>query len=130
MASTYRDLRVWQNAMDLAVSIYKVTEAFPKHEQFGLTAQLRRAAVSIPSNIGEGKERHTDKEFTQFLLHARGSLLELETQLELAERLAYLPKSAFRELDVTCAQIGSSLAGLINAMRKGVANDRRPKTND
>ena len=75
VASTFRDLRVWQQAMELAVATYRFTGKFPKHELYGLVSQLRRSAVSVASNIAEGKGRHTDREFTNFLYHARGSLL-------------------------------------------------------
>jgi len=76
--------------MDLAVCVYRHTESFPKHEIYGLSQQMRRAAVSVASNIAEGKGRWTQREFRQFLFHARGSLLELETQIEIAHRLEYL----------------------------------------
>ena len=90
MSSSYRDLRVWQQPMDLAMQVYRLTETFPKHELYGLTGQIRRAAISIPSNIAEGKGRRTDRDFSSFLFRARGSLLELETQVLLARRLEYL----------------------------------------
>jgi four helix bundle protein len=90
MSASYRELRVWQNAMGLVVQVYEQTRAFPKEEMYGLTSQMRRAAVSIPSNIAEGKGRSTDRDRSLFLCHARGSLLELETQVSIAERLAYL----------------------------------------
>ena len=84
MASSFRDLRVWQEAMKLTVEIYRASGSFPKQEQFGLTQQIRRASVSVPSNIAEGKGRRTDKDFAHFLYHARGSLLEVQTQVLLA----------------------------------------------
>jgi four helix bundle protein len=87
MSSTYTDLEVWQGAMELAVKIYQLTIVFPKTEIYGLTSQLRRAAVSVPSNIAEGKGRSSDKELVQFLCHSRGSLFEIETQLSIAEKL-------------------------------------------
>ena len=80
--SSFRDLRVWQQAIEMALAVYRGTERFPKHELYGLAQQMRRAAVSVPSNIAEGKGRWSDKEFRQFLFHARGSLLELETNLD------------------------------------------------
>jgi len=83
-ASSFQDLRVWQEAMQLAVEIYRSTADFPKHELYGLSQQIRRAAVSLPSNIAEGKGHHSNKEFVHFLFHARGSLLEGQTQLILA----------------------------------------------
>ena len=90
--SSFQDLRVWQEAMKLAGEIYRCTANFPKHRLYGLNQQIRRAAVSAPSNIAEGKGHNTDKEFTHFLFHARGSLLELETQLMIAEELQYFSK--------------------------------------
>lgn len=87
--SGHRDLAAWQEAMTLAKAIYKLTGAFPKEELYGLTSQMRRAAVSIPSNIAEGAGRGGQKEFRQFLMIARGSLSELETQLLLAQDLGF-----------------------------------------
>ena len=84
MAGSYKDLRAWKQSMELALEIYRFTENFPKEERYGLTSQLRRAAVSVSSNIAEGKGRCTDKELLLFLHHARGSLLEVETQLLIA----------------------------------------------
>jgi four helix bundle protein len=87
---SHRDLIAWQKAMDLVVSVYKLSKSFPKEELYGLTSQLRRAAVSIPANIAEGQGRRSKAEFKQFLGNARGSLLEVDTHLELALRLKYL----------------------------------------
>ena len=98
MPDSYRDLCVWHQAMKLAVRAYRETECFPTREQYGLTAQLRRSAISVPSNIAEGKGRRTDPEFLTFLFHARGSLLELETQISLAEQLGYLSQFSSRSL--------------------------------
>lgn len=87
--ATHKDLDVWKISMDFVVDIYKLTRSFPKDEKYGLTSQLRRAAVSIPSNIAEGAGRKGGKEYIQFLYIALGSLAELDTQLILAERLGY-----------------------------------------
>jgi four helix bundle protein len=87
---SYRRLSVWQKAMSLAEAVYRVTEGLPKSEMFGLTSQMRRAAVSVPSNIAEGKERGSDREFLRFLAISMGSLAELETQYLLSQRLGYL----------------------------------------
>jgi four helix bundle protein len=86
----YEDLEVWQRGMDLAERVYGLTRSFPADEKFGLTAQLRRAAVSIPSNIAEGWGRGVTNEYLQFLRYARGSLYEVETQLRIAQRNGYL----------------------------------------
>ena len=89
MVRHYRELIVWQKAMDLVMRVYEATECFPQRELFGLTNQLRRAAVSIPSNIAEGQGRNTTADFLRFLSIARGSLQELETQILIASRLRY-----------------------------------------
>src|SRR5260221_12214958 len=81
ICSSFQDLRIWQESMDLTVEIYRATSDFPRHEIYGLISQMRRAAVSVPSNIAEGKGHRSDPEFVRFLFHARGSLLELQTQL-------------------------------------------------
>ena len=114
--SSYHDLRVWQHAIELAVSVYRVTETFPKHELYGLAQQLRRAAVSVASNIAEGKGRNTDKEFRQFLFNARGSLLELETQCVIARELGYVPADAYENMRAHTKDVGRSLAGLLNSL--------------
>ena len=87
---SYRDLTTWQKAIDLVVEIYSSTQKLPKEELYGLVSQIRRAAVSVPSNIAEGKGHSTDKELTLFLHHARGSICEVETQLLIAHKLGYL----------------------------------------
>ena len=102
--------------MKLAGEIYRSTAIFPKHELYGLSQQIRRAAVSVPSNIAEGKGHHSDKEFAHFLFHARGSLLELQTQLLIAEELQYLSKSEAQRLLSHAEVVGRSLSGLINAL--------------
>jgi four helix bundle protein len=118
MASSFRDLRVWQEAMKLAVEIYRASGSFLKQEQFGLTQQIRRASVSVPSNIAEGKGRRTDKDFAHFLYHARGSLLELQTQLLLAHQLKYLSAQDSEKLMEQGSKVGRSLTGLINSMNQ------------
>lgn len=87
---SHKDLLVYQKALDLVTVVYAITKMFPKEEQFGLTSQLRRASISIPSNISEGAGRKSKKEFIQFLFIALGSLNEVETQLEISKRLDYL----------------------------------------
>lgn len=86
---THKDLEIWQNGIELVVQIYEITSKFPKTEIYGLTSQLRRSAVSVPSNIAEGAARNSDKEFIQFLYISLGSLSELETQLIIAEKIGY-----------------------------------------
>src|SRR5882762_9420318 len=90
ICSSFQDLRIWQESMDLTVEIYRATSDFPRHEIYGLASQMRRAAVSVPSNIAEGEGHRSDPEFVRFLFHARGSLLELQTQILIARRLEYL----------------------------------------
>jgi four helix bundle protein len=119
--SSFHDLRIWQEAMDLTVEIYRVTGGFPKHETYGLVSQMRRAAVSVPSNIAEGKEHRSDSEFVRFLLHARGSLLELQTQLLIARRLQYLSEEKANELCRSGDGIGRGLNALINRFREKAA---------
>ena len=87
---SHKDLKMWQESMTLVTQIYKVSEDFPKHEIYGLSSQIRRAAVSVPSNIAEGAGRKGENEFTRFLYIALGSLSEVETQLEISQRLGYI----------------------------------------
>lgn len=119
--SSFRDLRVWQETMTLTANIYKHTATFPKYELYGLSQQIRRAAVSVPSNIAEGKGHRSDKEFTRFLLHARGSLLELQTQLLIAEELKYLSLAESEGLLLAAERVGRSLSGLINSLSEKIA---------
>jgi four helix bundle protein len=121
MASSFCDLRVWKEAMKLTAEIYRCTSDFPRHELYGLSQQIRRAAVSVPSNIAEGKGRHTDKEFSQFLFHARGSLLEVQTQIMIAEELQYLSKDKAQRLLTMAEGVGRALSGLINSLREKAA---------
>jgi four helix bundle protein len=114
--SSFRDLRVWQEAMKLTPEIYRSSAAFPRHELYGLSQQNRRAAVSVPSNIAEGEGHWSDKEFVHFLLHARGSLLELQTQLLIAEELQYIGKEEAERLLRLAEAVGRALSGLINSM--------------
>ncbi|MFC2105525.1 four helix bundle protein [Candidatus Bipolaricaulota bacterium] len=113
----HRKLDVWNEVMDLVVTLYEITGAFPKTEQYALADQLRRAAVSIPSNIAEGAARQTKKEFVQFLHIARGSASEIDTQLEVAHRLNYISDEAKRALDARLEAIGRMLTGLIRSVR-------------
>ena len=116
MGRHYRDLIAWQKAMELVKGIYPVTRRFPDDEKFGLTSQLRRAAVSVPSNIAEGQGRLTSGEFRQFLGHARGSLFEAETQLILATDFGYIAGSDADLLLNQSAEISRVLNGLIQSL--------------
>jgi len=113
----HRKLTVWQASMDFVIEIYKELQAFPTHEKFGLTGQLQRAAVSIPSNIAEGAARIRES-CLQFLYIARGSLSELDTQLEICFRLQYLEKPAYERLVLKLERISKMLSGLIASIAK------------
>jgi four helix bundle protein len=118
MGQTYRDLIAWQKAMDLVDSVYDCTDQFPKREIYDLGSQLRRAAVSVPSNIAEGQARQSQREFYRFLSHARGSLAEIETQIHIAQRRKYISvPDAERVLD-ECAELGRILNGLMAAIKR------------
>lgn len=116
MGDSYRDLIAWQKAMVLVTEIYKVTGNFPREEQYGLTNKLRRAAVSVPSNIAEGQACFSPKKFRQFLSHARGSLVEIETQISIAVNLPYLHDEEARRLFKMLSEMGRILNGLIAAI--------------
>jgi four helix bundle protein len=113
---SHRDLIVWQKGMDLVVLIYQATAAFPKHELYGLVSQLRRAAASIPANIAEGQGRRSKAEFCQFLGNARGSLLELDTHLELSLRLKYLTPSQHERIHKDVVEVGKLTNGLLRSL--------------
>ena len=108
----YRELIVWQKAMDLAEEVYRIVKAFPKEEQFALSDQLRRAAISVPSNIAEGYGRKAAKEYSRFLNIARGSKNEVETQLILCVRLGYATKQNIELAMSLCDEIGKMLNSL------------------
>lgn len=114
----FRDLQVWQRSMQLAREVYAVTQEFPKSEAFGLTSQLRRASVSVPSNIAEGHGRLSDKLFAVFLGQARGSLFEIETQLELAGSHGFTDIHKLEPLLHECVEIARMLNGLLNTIKK------------
>ena len=114
----YRNLLVWQKSMGLARHVYHATTALPKAELFGLTMQMRRAAVSVPSNIAEGHGRLSDKSLRVFLAQARGSLYELETQLQLAEDLGYVDAETTGNLKAESAEVGKMLNGLLHAIER------------
>ena len=118
MIESYKDLIVWQKSMNLVEDIYNTTHDFPLKEQFVLTSQIRRAAISIPSNIAEGYGRNTTKNYIQFLTISRGSLFELETQIELCRRLKYLSDEKFKEIEMKTIEISKMLTALINKLKK------------
>ncbi|MFN7185389.1 MAG: four helix bundle protein [Alphaproteobacteria bacterium] len=113
---SYEDLRVWQDAMQLAESVYAFCQHLPKDEIYGLASQMKRAAVSIPSNIAEGSERNNTKELIHFLYIARGSLAELQTQIKLARRLHNI--TGLVEMEETGIRISRGLANLIKSLQK------------
>jgi four helix bundle protein len=112
MAKSFRELRVWNKSMDLAEMIYAITADFPKSETYGLSSQMRRAAVSIASNIAEGSARGTRRDFRQFVMIAKGSNCELQTQLTLARRLKYAGEIKVLEAEELSANISQMLSGL------------------
>jgi four helix bundle protein len=117
-AKSYRDLLVWQKSMNLVEETYRLSTKFPKNEEFGLKVQMRRAAVSVPSNIAEGQARNHPKEFLQFLHIAMGSLSELETQIELSIRLKLLSSGEVETCSPLCQEIGKMLHGLVNSLHR------------
>jgi len=108
----HRDLVAWQKAMELVTEIYRATQNFPKGELYGLVSQLRRAAVSVPSNLAEGHGRNSRNEFHHFIGTARGSLAEVETQIEISNNLGYLTTEAASELLLKADELGRVLTGL------------------
>jgi four helix bundle protein len=115
---SYRDLVVWKKSMAFVLDVYRCTQAFPKIETYGLTSQLRRAAVSVPSNIAEGQARRSTGEFKQFLGNARGSLTEVETQILIARDLGYLEQNQGETLLGGAAEIGRMLNGLLAVLER------------
>lgn len=111
--SSYKELIVWQKSIQLVTDIYKLTKTFPKEEIYGLASQMQRAVVSIPSNIAEGNDRNSSKEFSQFLRIARGSLAELETQIIISEKLEYTNEKQITPSLNNCYEIGRMINGLL-----------------
>ena len=116
--SSYRDLKVWQLGIELTIAVYHLTKVFPVEEKYGLTSQMCRAAVSIPSNIAEGHGRKSNNELIRFLGIAKGSLAELETQLIIAEKLGYCNSSKTRKLLDLTEQESRMLSGLLKSLQK------------
>ena len=114
----YSDLVAWQKAMDLVEAVYRTTRAFPKEELYGLSSQLRRAAISIPSNIAEGHCRNGRREFVHYLSIALGSLGELETQVMISERLGYLAAHESSKIQASAAEAGRIIVGLMHSLER------------
>lgn len=124
MEKPHRRLDAWNSSVDLVMAIYQVTERFPQEERFALISQLRRAATSVPSNIAEGAARQTKKEFANYIHIAQGSLSELDTHLEIARRLNYVPDGDWEKLDSQIQRIDKMLSGLLRHLKK----NSRPQT--
>ena len=114
---SYRDLRVWQIGMDIVGQVYEVTRNFPKAEVFGLTSQIQRAAVSVPSNVAEGHARGGTREFLHFITISLGSLAELETQLVIAHRLKYVDNETLGRVLLMCNALGKMLRALQKSLK-------------
>ena len=123
----YRELIAWQKAIDLVENVYRQTAGFPRQELYGLTTQIRRAAVSIPSNIAEGQGRHTTPDFLRFLAIANGSLKEVETQFYIARRLGYLDERQLAVSTDRTEEIGRLISGLRKSLK--AKSSRDPSTN-
>lgn len=117
MINSYKDLIVWQRSMELVVEIYKVTEEFPTAELYGIISQMRRAAVSIPSNIAEGRKRSTRKDFRQFLVVAYASASELETQIEISKRLNFIKVDKYIKTDALLLEVIKMLNKMISSLK-------------
>jgi len=124
MRRAHKELDVWKLSMELVVDIFQVVDMFPKKELFGLSMQMKRCAVSIPSNIAEGAGRKTKREFRNFLYIAQGSLNELDTQLEIARKLGYLKEDKYKELQEKVLRVGQMLSGLIKKQTKGIKDEK------
>jgi four helix bundle protein len=116
MGQSFRDLVVWQRAMQLTVAVYRLTQDFPREEQFGLTSQIRRSVVSIPSNIAEGQGRLSKGEFRQFLGFARGSNCEVQTQLEIARALKLGNSALIDEAEALSNEVRKMLFGMLDSL--------------
>ncbi len=125
--SSYKQLRVWQNGMELVSRVYRLTRSFPRHEVFGLSSQLQRAAVSVPANIAEGHTRGTTKEFFRYVTMAHGSLAELETMFLAARDLQYIEADDFNQLADLCDATGRMLGALRRALAKKLHSQKSHK---
>jgi len=120
--SSYRDLIVWQKAMDMTESLYRIVKKLPKEETYALSDQMRRAAISIPSNIAEGFGRNSKKEYLQFLYIANGSVSELETQLMLCVRINYLKESEIQSILTLLSEIGKIIMTITKKLNSDTSN--------
>ena len=127
MDKPHKKLDLWNAGMDLAVTVYQVTDSFPREERYGLINQVRRAVVSIPSNVAEGAGRQTKKEFISYLHMAQGSLSELDTHLELAKRLGYLAQDNWVIIDRRMERIDKMLSGLIRHQKRNIVKSGETK---
>jgi len=126
----FRDLRVWQAGMDLVIHVYRLAQAFPKHELYGLTSQIRRAAVSVPCNIAEGHTREHTREFLNHLSIAQGSLAELQTEFYIAERLGYLSAAQLRGILDEAISLAKQIYALGNAIAGSLTPNPCPPSPD
>ena len=124
---SFRDLVVWQKAMLLATDVYRTTLTFPRSEVYGLASQMQRAAVAVPSDIAEGKGRLSKKEFVQMLSRGRGSLQELDTQIEIAKNLGYLQPDVSARLSTQCDEVGRLLNGLLRSIQTQIDTHEHPR---
>ncbi|MBP3354649.1 MAG: four helix bundle protein [Bacteroidales bacterium] len=122
--SDYKELQVWQKAMDLVVEVYNIIKLLPKEETYGISDQIRRSAVSIPSNIAEGQSRNSSKEFIQFLSIARGSLAELETQLLICVKVNMLSNDNIDNILIATKEIGKMIKGLMNKLEAQLTTNK------
>lgn len=127
---SYRDLIVWQMAMNLVTDVYRLVEGFPKTEMFGLASQLRRAVVAVPSNIAEGQGRDSTREFIHHLSIAYGSLMEAETQIQIAVNLTYISQTEADQLIENAAEVGRLMNGLSRSLRQSLSDNRRLTTDN
>jgi four helix bundle protein len=123
MAQSFRDLQVWQKAMQLTVAVYRFTREFPHEEIYGLTSQMRRAAVSVPSNIAEGHGRLNPSEFKQFLGIARGSICEIQTQLEIARQLQFGNADLLHEAEQLSHEVGKMIYSFLDSLKDQMRNN-------
>jgi four helix bundle protein len=122
-AQRHSELVAWQKAMDLVEGVYKITKCFPKEETYGLVSQLRRAVVSVPSNIAEGHSRSGSREFVHRLSIAHGSLSEVETQVEIAKRLGYITGKQQEDIGAVASETGRLIVGLMKSLERRIATE-------